>query len=256
MERKLRELKDHYLVCGYGRVGRSVVERFAGSGAPYVVIEQSPERSQVAEADGCLVVTGDASDDEVLRRAGIERARGLVSTLGSDADNVFVTLTARGLNPGLLIVARANAEETTAKLRRAGADHVVSPYTIGGRKMATLLLHPLVSDYLDVVTGSGEVQLRLQEFALNRTCEAVGRSIRELEIRSSTGASILAVRHASGAFETNPSPDLVLSESDMIIAVGAPEDMERLEELLGREAGGEEGARITGGVREGVGGAG
>lgn len=232
MNRKLRALNGHYLVCGYGRVGKSVAERFAEKNASFVVVERDPQRAAVAEDEGCLVVAGDATEDEILEEAGVRRARGLVAALGSDADNVFVTLSAKGLNPGLLVVARASSDEAAAKLRRAGAEHVISPYTIGGRKMATLLLHPLVSDYLDVVTGGGQVEFRLQEFALNDTCQVKGRSIGELKIRSRTGATILAVRHKSGTFDTNPSPDLVLQEGDMIIAIGTPEEMARLEELF------------------------
>lgn len=232
VRKQLHEMKGHYVVCGYGRVGRSVVDEFESKGADFVVVELDPETAVRAQEGNHLVVHGDANDDDVLREAGIERARGLVAALGSDADNVFVTLTARGLCPQLIIAARANSDETAAKLRRAGADHVISPYAIGGRKMATLLMQPLVSDYLDVVTGSGQVEFRLEEFALNDTCEVIGRSIQDLQIRSRTGASILAVRHGTGRFDTNPSPDLVLDGNDVVIAIGTPEEMARLEELF------------------------
>ena len=163
---------------------------------------------------------------------GIDRARGLVAVLDSDASNTFVILSARVLNPKLVLVARANSDAAASKLRRAGADQVISPYSISGRKMAHLLLRPLVSDYLDVMTGEGEIEFRLEEFVLNGTCEVVGRSIQDLDIRRRTGASILAVRRGTGGFDTNPSADLVLDETDTLIAIGTREDMARLEELF------------------------
>lgn len=130
-------------------------------------------------------------------------------------------------------VARANADETARKLEKVGADHVISPYSIGGKKVATLMLKPLVSDYLEVVTGGGELEFRLEEFALNDTCEIVGRSIGELQVRRRTGATILAVRHRStGVFDTNPLPDLVLDDGDVLIAIGTPVDIANLEELF------------------------
>jgi voltage-gated potassium channel len=233
VRKRIAQLEGHFIVCGYGRVGQAVIKEFALSRAPFVVVDSSPEAVAQIEADGFLAVTGNASADEVLEAAGISRARGLVAAVGSDADNIYVTLTARVLNPGLLIVARASTDETVSKLRRAGADQVISPYAIGGKKMATLLLTPLVSDYLDVVTGQGELEFRLEEFALNDTCEVVGRSIRELEIRRDTGATILAVRRGdSGVFDTNPDPSIVLNDSDMLIAIGTPAEIAKLEEMF------------------------
>jgi voltage-gated potassium channel len=156
-----------------------------------------------------------------------------VAAVDSDADNTFVILSARVLRPDLLIVGRANSEESLRKVKKAGADHVISPYSIGGKKMATLMLKPLVSDYLDVAGGGGEIEFRLEEFALNHTCEIVGKSIAELDIRRRTGATILAVRHGdSGLFDTNPSPELTLDDGDVVIAIGTPVDIANLEELF------------------------
>ena len=154
--------------------------------------------------------------------------------MGSDAGNIYVTLSARVLNPGLLIVARASSEDTMNKLRRAGADRVVSPYGIGGRQMAALMLKPLVSDYLDVVTGDGELEFRMEELLLTAKCCAVGRTIQELAVRKTTGATILAVRRGeTGAFDTNPSPEVVLESGDTVIAIGTPAEITNLEELVG-----------------------
>jgi voltage-gated potassium channel len=154
--------------------------------------------------------------------------------VGSDAGNIYVTLSARVLNPGLLIVARASSEDTASKLKRAGADRVVSPYGIGGRQMAVLMLKPLVSDYLDVVTGDGALEFRVEELRLTAKCCAVGRSIKELSVRKTTGATILAVRGGeTGAFDTNPSPETILDSGDTVIAIGTPSEITMLEELVG-----------------------
>lgn len=233
VRKEIAALSGHFIICGYGRVGESVAREFAASGAAFVVIDSDPEAFEHLEQAGYLHLQGDASDDDILEEAGIQKARGLVAAVDSDADNTFVILSARVLRPDLLIVGRANSEESLRKVRKAGADHVISPYSIGGKKMATLMLKPLVNDYLEVVTGGGEIEFRLEEFALNDTCEIVGRSIAELEIRKRTGATVLAVRHGdSGLFDTNPNPDLTLDDGDVIIAIGTPVDIANLEELF------------------------
>jgi voltage-gated potassium channel len=222
VKRQVDKLQGHYIICGYGRVGESVARHFTAHRARFVIVDSDPDSLARAEADGFL---------------GITRAKGLVAAVNSDAGNIFVTLSARVLNPELLIVARAGSEDTISKLQRAGADHVVSPYGIGGKRMANLVLKPLVSDYLEVVTGGGELAFRVEEFELNAQCCAIGRSIEDLGVRKRTGATILAVRHArTGVFDTNPSPESRLSPGDMIIAIGTPVEITRLEELIGAPA--------------------
>lgn len=234
VKRQVNKLEGHYILCGFGRVGQAVARQFSSHRAAFVVIENDRSALDQATGEGYLVVEGDASSDDVLEEAGIRRARGLVAAVESDAGNIFVTLSARGLNPELLIVARASSDDTVSKLERAGADHVVTPYGIGGKRMATLMLKPLVSDYLEIVTGGGELEFRVEELQLTPRCCSVGQSIAELAVRKRTGATILAVRHAStGIFETNPSPDLVLQSGDMIIAIGTPAEIAKLEELVG-----------------------
>ncbi len=233
VKRQVGRMEGHYIICGYGRVGETVARQFVGSGAKFVIVDNDPDSLSRAEAEGYLVVRGDAAADDVLENAGITRAKGLIAAVGSDAGNIFVTLSARVLNPGLLIVARASSDDTQSKLERAGADHVVSPYGIGGKRMATLMLKPLVSDYLEVVTGGGELEFRLEEFELSNPCCAIGQSIRDLRIRERTGATILAVRRThSGVFDTNPSPELTLDPGDKIIAIGTPPEITKLEELI------------------------
>ncbi len=234
VKRQVDKLDGHYIICGYGRVGESVARHFSSQNAPFVIVDNDPASLTRAESDGYLVVEGDATTDEALESAGIKQAKGVVAAVGSDAGNIYVTLSARVLNPWLLIVARASSEDTVSKLKRAGADRVVSPYGIGGRQMAQLMLKPLVSDYLDVVTGDGALEFRLEELQLTETCCAVGRSIRDMAVRKTTGATILAVRRAStGVFDTNPSPEAVLAAGDTVIAIGTPAEITKLEELAG-----------------------
>jgi voltage-gated potassium channel len=237
VKRQVDRLDAHFMVCGYGRVGEAVARHFAAHGAPFVIVDSDPGSVARAEADGFLAVEGDATADEVLQTAGVARAKGLVAALGSDAANIFLTLSARVLNPKLLIVARAGSDDIVSKLVRAGADSVVTPYGLGGKRMATLMLKPLVSDYLEVVTGGGELEFRVEELELGGQCCAIGRSIGDLEIRTRTGATILAVRRAAtGAFDTNPAPDSYLNTGDRIIAIGTPAQITKLEELLAAPA--------------------
>ncbi|MCL5734195.1 MAG: potassium channel protein [Actinobacteria bacterium] len=234
VRRQVDKLTGHHIICGYGRVGEAVAQHFVAHNATFVVIDSDQASVDRASEAGFPAVLGDASSDEILEAAGIRRAKGLITAVGSDAGNIFVTLSARVLNPSLLIVARAGSEDTVSKLERAGADHVVTPYGIGGKRMATLVLKPLVSDYLEVVTGGGELEFRVEEFELTARCCSVGQSIEDLAVRKRTGATILAVRHAStGAFDTNPSPDIRLHAGDMIIAIGTPTEITKLEDLLG-----------------------
>ncbi|MCE5253822.1 MAG: potassium channel protein [Actinomycetia bacterium] len=234
VKRQVEALEGHYIICGYGRVGEAVARQLAAHKAKFVVIDNDPDSLLQAENDGCLSVRGDASSDEVLEAAGVRKAKGLISAVGSDAGNIFVVLSARVLNPGLMIVARAGSDDAVSKLQRAGADQVVSPYGIGGKRMATLMLKPLVSDYLEVVTGGGELAFVVEEFELQGDCCMIGHSIGALEVRRRTGATILAVRRAAtGAFDTNPVPDTVLNPGDRIIAIGTPGEIAGLEQMIG-----------------------
>jgi voltage-gated potassium channel len=233
VRRQVDKLDRHFIVCGYGRVGEAVARHFAAHGAPFVVVDIDPESVRRAEGAGFPAVAGDATADDVLEVVGVGRAKGLVAALGSDAGNIFLTLSARVLNPRLLIVARAGSDDIVNKLERAGADNVVTPYGLGGKRMATLMLKPLVSDYLEVVTGEGQLEFRMEEMELSGECCAIGPSIGDLDVRKRTGATILAVRRgATGVFDTNPSPDSHLNSGDRIIAIGTPKQITKLEELI------------------------
>jgi voltage-gated potassium channel len=235
--RTIERLKDHYIICGYGRVGRRVAVEFRESGVEYVVLDFSAEAIEAAREAGDLFVEGSGTEDEDLREAGLERARGLVASSDDDSDNLYITLSARSTKPGLLIVARASDEDAAKKLRLAGADRVVQPYSTAGKEMAKLVLRPQVAAFLDIVSTSGGPELLFEEIEVQETCERAGKSIRELRVREVTGAMIVALRKQDGSFDTTPTPDATLDVGDVIIAAGTPDELRRLEELFApREA--------------------
>jgi voltage-gated potassium channel len=231
-ERTIERLSDHYIICGYGRVGRRVAEEFRHSGVPYAVLDHSEEAVAAAEEHGDLLVRGDATDDAALARAGLERARGLVAASDADVDNLSITLSARAAKRDLTIVARASDEDAERKLRLAGADRVVLPYATAGRVMANLVLKPQVTAFLDAVTTATGPDLQLAEIEVPQTTRAAGRTIRDLRIRHDTGAIVIALRKRDGTFDTTPEPDTPLDAGDVLIGVGSPDEIRRLEDLF------------------------
>jgi voltage-gated potassium channel len=226
-------LNGHYILCGYGRVGRQVAREFAADDVPFVIVEQDQEILEECLAQGYLALLGEASDDEVLEEAGILRAGGLIAAVDSDADNVFVVLSARKLNPKLHIVARASSDESAAKLEIAGADRTLSPYAVGGRRLASLATQPLVVDFLDVVTrGEKGIEFRLEEFFVPEDSTIAEHTIGELKIGEKTGAIVLAIRTTEGNFDTTPSADDRLHAGDTLIVLGSRGQIERLERLM------------------------
>jgi voltage-gated potassium channel len=235
--RRIEQLTDHYIICGYGRVGRRVAEEFRHADAEFVVLDFTADALEAAREAGVLYIEGNGTEDEDLREAGLERARGLVASSDSDSDNLYITLSARSTNPELLIVARASDEDAAKKLRLAGADRVVQPYSTAGREMAKLVLRPQVAAFLDIVSTSGGPELLFEEIEVQESCDRAGRSIRELRVREATGAMIVALRKRDGSFDTTPTPDATLDVGDVLIAAGTPEELRRLEELFApREA--------------------
>ncbi|MBE0447762.1 MAG: potassium channel protein [Actinobacteria bacterium] len=232
VEREIRKLENHYILCGYGRVGETIAEEFASVSERFVIIENNPERVQECRNRGYLCIEGDASSDEVLQAAGIEKARGLVAAVDSDADNVFVTLTARVLNPGISIVARSILEESREKLLRAGANKVVSPSLIGGRRMAAMLLKPLVSNYLDVCMLGDDLEFRLEELRVGENSPAKGATLGEANIRKRTGALILAIKKKTGGFNTATANDTVLEEDDELVVLGTQEQLNAVQKII------------------------
>ncbi|HKU57214.1 MAG TPA: potassium channel protein [Gaiellaceae bacterium] len=231
-ERTIEHLHDHFVICGYGRVGRRVAEEFRAADVQYVVLDFHEDAIAAAKEDGVLMVEGDATSDENLRRAGLERARGLVAASDSDADNLYVVLSARSANPDLTIVARGSGVDAERKLTLAGADRVVLPYTAAGRVMANLVLKPQVTAFLDAVTTAAGPDLQLAEIEVRGTCAAAGRTIRELRIRHETGAIVIALRKRDGSFDTTPEPDTPIEAGDVLIGVGSPDEIRALEDLF------------------------
>jgi len=234
MQERVDALTGHYVICGYGRVGRQVANDLRAKHKGCVVVDPEPVALAGVAADLPYVI-GDAADDEILKQAGIERAIGLVVTTGDDPTNLFVTLSAHALNPHLVIVARANDESTEPKLRRAGATHVISPYTISGRRIATQLLSPTLTDFLDVVLHSGTLELWLEECSVRAGSVLHGKTVAEVDVRRRTGANVLAVRrHDQGAILTNPPADLRFEPGDVLIALGTREQLRALDTAAGK----------------------
>jgi voltage-gated potassium channel len=235
--RAIDRLQDHYIICGYGRVGRRIADEFRDSGARYVVLDYSGDAMEAARERGDLFIDGNGTEDEDLAAAGLADARGLVTSSDSDADNLYITLSARAARPDLLIVARASDEDAERKMYRAGADRVVLPYATAGRVMANLVLKPQVAAFLNVVSSAASPDLRFEEIEIKPTCRQSGKSIRALKVREHTGATIIAVRKPDGTFDTRPSPETVLGEGDVLVGVGNDEEIKALEELFApREA--------------------
>lgn len=225
MERQINRMSGHVIVCGFGRVGRAITEYVSRAGQEVVVVDRDADRLAVVPGP---VVHGDATDDRILKEAGIERARVLVSALTTDADNLFVTLSGRTMRPDLFIVARARVDDSEGKLARAGANRVVNPQSIGGKRMAAFVLQPHVAEFLDVVMHDGSLEFRLEEVAVPSGSPLAGMSLRDAHIRDHTGALILAMRDDRGHFTTNPVPETVLEVGQILIAIGTESQLAAL----------------------------
>ena len=228
LERRIAKMQDHYIVCGYGRVGRQVVDELHANEINMVVIDSDPGVGSELDALGTLFINGDSSDDEVLAQAGLDRARGLCTCLPSDATNVFVVLSARRDHPNLFIISRCNQPENQDKLRIAGADQVINPYVITGRRMATQLLYPSVADFLDVFIRRGELELRIQEIVIGAESSMATKTLAECHVRSETGVNVLAIRRNQQTLNTNPGGELVLMVGDELVCLGTPEQLSLL----------------------------
>ena len=226
------DLRDHIIVCGYGRVGRRAAEELRQSGVPYVVLDFSSEARESAEEIGDLYIEGSGAEDEDLVRAGIARARGILIATDDDGDNMYITLSAKSQRPELTVIARASTEEAERKLRLAGADRVVTPYATAGRVMAQLMVKPQVASFLNSLTSSDHPGMSLEEIEVRATCGAVGLTIGELDVSERTGANIVAVRKHGGGLEVRPTKDTLLEEADVIVGVGSPEEIRKLEQMF------------------------
>ena len=230
MKTRIAKLKGHFILCGYGRVGEEIARKFKEEGILFVIIDNRPDCIARAEQAGYLYLQGDATSDEVLREAGIGQARGLVAAAGDDADNTYITLSARGLCPELFIEARASSEEAETKLKRAGANRIVSPHRIGGRRMAMLALRPAVVDFIDTVTHGRVREMQLEDVGIGGNSSLVGLTMKAA--RSKTGIAILATRRKSGKLLTNPHDEEIIEDGDQLIVIGTKERLAALEEAF------------------------
>ena len=231
MFKDINKLTNHFIVCGAGRIGSRVIREIARSGHDFVIIESNEPLGERLLAQNYLVLMGDAMDDDVLRAAGIDRARGLVCAVSSDADNLYITLTARDLNRDLMIVSRANDEAAVNRLLKAGANKVVSPVITGSNQMAQMLLRPAVADFLELASMTERLELEMEQIEINKGSPFLDRALRDTRIRSDLDVIIIAIRRSGGEMIFNPSADTVIQEHDALVAIGSHSSLERLEKM-------------------------
>jgi voltage-gated potassium channel len=231
LERNLNQLRDHFIICGYGRIGTQIVAEFEDHKVAYAVIDQTEEAVGRLRAEGRLHIEGDASSEELLRQAGIERARGLISAVDSDERAVYIVLAARALNPNLYIIARAGRPESIRRLELAGATRAVSPYGMAGHRMAELAVRPALVDVLDTL-HHGEAGIGVEELLVGTAMASIGKTIEEAGLLDQAAAKLLALRRHDGTLFVSPSPDLRLQEGDLLIALGTESQLLESTSLL------------------------
>lgn len=233
MDRSIGRLKNHVVLCGFGRMGRHVAADLQEAGTPFVVIEQDPDAASQLEADGCLYVIGSASSDTVLNKAGVDRAAGLIAVVSTDAENVYTTLTAKSLNPKIRIVARALGDESESKLRTAGADRVIKPYEMVGRRIAQLVIRPGMVEFVETIARSGSGEITMEEITVDASSALVKKTLRETPIRQELNVIIVAIRKTDGELMYNPGPDALVEAGDRLVAIGKSQQIEKLGTLCG-----------------------
>lgn len=232
VRRMIDKLDDHFIICGFGRVGRGAANELQRAGVPFIVIDNQDDKVERAMKSGMLAVLGDASRDENLRDLGISRAKGLIAALSSDADNLFLILSAKGLNPELIISARVSEEGSEQKFRRAGADSVFAPYDITGTRLAQAILRPHVATFLDFTTMGMGLNVSIEQVRVSERSECISKSLGQIQLRRQVGVIVLAIRKAGGTMLFNPDADAEIAAGDFLIAMGDAAQLRRLEELL------------------------
>jgi len=223
--RMLSDLSDHVIVCGFGRVGRRVSIELKEEDVPFIIVDTNPERVEHAWELGYVAVVGNAANEQMLQEAGIEKARALMAAVSSDAENVFIILTARSLNANLQIIARANYEDSEPKMFRAGANHTIVPYTISGKRMVTMLIRPNVADFLDEVSHVGGMELLLEQIHIMPASPLAGKTLSEMDVRNNMGITVLACRHTDGRFETHPGPGTLFEPDSILLVLGTRDQL-------------------------------
>lgn len=229
LERMLDDLKNHFIVCGYGRIGSIIAEEFRRQSVPFVLIERNLERLQAALDAGYLAVEADASNEDVLTRVRIDRARGFIAAVGSDAENVYAVLSARLLRPDLFIIGRAETDDARKKLERAGANRVISPYQIGGQQLAQTALRPAVVDFVQIATSSENLELSMEQVKIDHGATLAGKSILDANLRQRFGVVVVGIQRTSGRMEFNPPPETVMQPGDHLVVLGRAESLKELE---------------------------
>ncbi|MCJ7578504.1 MAG: potassium channel protein [candidate division Zixibacteria bacterium] len=233
MQKGLKELEDHYIVCGFGRVGRRIAQELCARKVPFVVIDNDPAKTEQSEKDCFLFVQGDATNDQTLLDAGIERAKGLITALVNEADNVFIVLSARQLNPKLFITARVESDEAEKKLLRAGADKVVSPHKIGGIRMALTAIRPNLVDFMSVVTFDQDTDLTIEEIQIKPDSPLIQSTLKDCAIRKEFGIMVVGIKKIGKDVFLNPSPETKIEAGDILIVIGEKEKLDKLETMAG-----------------------
>jgi voltage-gated potassium channel len=230
--RMLENISHHFILCGYGRIGSIIADELDRQHVPFVIIERNPERIRTATERGRLVLNADASQEDALMRVGIQRARGLIAAVGTDAENVFTVLTARVVRPDLFIIARVESDDAEHKLRRAGADRVISPYHIGANHMVQTALRPAVVDFVQLATSSEHLDLSMEQVRVEERSTLAGKTIVDAGIRQKYGVIIVAIKRSAGPMEFNPAPDVVIRSGDELVVLGRPQSVKALEETV------------------------
>ena len=232
VQKQISELKDHFIVCGFGRIGRIISNELAADDIDFVVIEQDPAIVEKIEPENYLFLEMDATSEEALLKAGIMKANGIVTALASDANNVFITLTAKGLRPDIYILARASHENNEDKLSRAGASRVVSPHLIGGKRMAQVLKRPTVVDFIDIATMGSSLGLMMEEATVGNGSGLTGKNLIDSNLRKNFGVIIVAIKKMAGNMIFNPMPSETLEAGDVIVVIGKKEDLKRMNAVM------------------------
>lgn len=232
MEQRIREMRNHFIICGFGRVGHQVAVEFLAEKIPFVVLDSKPETAEELGAKNIPYIIGDITKDSILIEAGIKKAKGLIASADSDTANVFVTLSARVLNPNLVIIARAGTLDAEEKLRKAGANRVISPYFIAGKRMAALATKPTAVEFLDTILHSEHLEMELREFFVGEDCSMIGKTLGELQIRQRSGAYVMVIKRKDGSFDLQPLATSRVEAGDTLVAVGTPKQLDLLEACM------------------------
>jgi len=232
VEKKIAQLRNHYIICGYGRIGKLIAQELKTHNKDFVIIENDPEAIIQLDNDKLLYLSLDATDEDALISCGIANAKGIVTAVRSDSDNVFITLTAKGLKPDIFILSRASEEKNESKLIRAGASRVVSPYLIGGRRMAQVLIRPTVVDFVDIAVMENNLGLQMEEVIVTPKSSLVGKNLIQSNLRKDYGVIIVLIKKFNGDMIFNPLPNEVLEGNDVLVMLGKRDEMKRMSEFI------------------------